>query len=599
VAASADFRVAGKTLGAHDETQPASAALQHDIHFIPEVFETPMNEAASFDAMLQCNLLEVFCEALGAAIFVTDKLDEISFASIRLLHLFPIRESAIAPGGRARDLYGALYDAGLRFGDGERPGIGGREDWIAERIASAWKERVDRIEQAGQDRWIRIVSRRFSSGLGFVVIQDVTEHKKKEILLRTEQERVKLTEDILDTLPVAVAVKDRNLNYVAVNQEFCRLIGTTQDAILGHGTWDALAPELAGRVEQMDWQLLSNGEPGLAHIIHTRPDGQTFELERRARRLGKPGSHYIAVSLTEEAKRQEDRGETIDRFEAALTPAAAAPIATRRPLRNVLFLTETPQHDHALKLALRAHDTDLCYIRDVPEFAAFLPAARAAAVAIDFVIIDRHFDPAAFNIAAAHRLNFRMLPDGASESRALAEILKALPQHERQTLEAPPIEPPALLTDGQADDAGDDALLGPAGLEVLAIEDNPVNRMVLEQMLGSLSVRFRIAGSGAEGLADFSEHAPLLVLADTTLPDMPIADLVLALRRVDPSAALIAIIPRESEELHRQAQAIGFDHSLSKPLSAEVLGSLVPDLLEERTRIHAGAGAPSRGILPT
>ena len=57
-----------------------------------------MNDAASFDAILQCNLLEVFCEALGAAIFVTDKLDEISFASIRLLHLFPIRESAIAPG---------------------------------------------------------------------------------------------------------------------------------------------------------------------------------------------------------------------------------------------------------------------------------------------------------------------------------------------------------------------------------------------------------------------------------------------------------------------------------------------------------------------
>jgi PAS domain S-box-containing protein len=592
VAASADFRVTGKMLGARNETQPASAALQHDIQFRPEVFETPMNEAASFDAMLQCNLLEVFCEALGAAIFVTDKLDEISFASIRLLHLFQIRESAIAPGGRARDLYGALYDAGLRFGDNERPGIAGRENWIAERIASAWKERVDKIEQAGPDRWMRVVSRRFSSGLGFVVIQDVTEQRKKEILLRAEQERVKLTEDILDTLPVAVAVKDRNLNYVAVNQEFCRLIGTTQEAILGQGTWQALSPELAGRVEQMDWQLLSNGEPGLAHIVHTRPDSETFALERRARRLGKPGSHYIAVSLTEEARRTEDRGETIDSFEAVLTPAPSPQTAVTRPTRNVLFLTETQRHDQALKLALRAHDTDLCYIRDVPEFAAFLPAADAAHIAIDLVIIDQDFDPLAYNIAAANHLNFRMLPEGATESRALAEILNALPQ-QRQSLVAPSIEPPDSAIDEQAESLPVEQASGSAGLDVLAIEDNPINRMVLEQMLGSLSVNFRIAGSAAEGLADCAEHAPRLVLSDTTLPDMSIHDLALGLRRIDPSAVLIALVARESEEHHNQAKAAGFDYSLSKPLSAEALGALVPDLLAAETKSHAGPAAPS------
>lgn len=573
-------------LGAHNETQPASAALQHDIHFIPEAVETPMNEAASFDAMLQCNLLEVFCEALGAAIFVTDKRDEISFASIRLLHLFPIRESAIAPGGRARELYGALYDAGLRFGENERPGLGGREDWIAERIACAWKERVDKIEQAGPDRWIRIVSRRFSSGLGFVVIQDVTEHKKKEILLRNEQDRVKLTEDILDTLPVAVAVKDRNLNYVAVNQEFCRLIGTTQDAILGRGTWDALEPELAGRIEQMDWQLLSNGEPGLAHIVHTRPDGRSFELERRARRLGKPGSHFIAVSLTEEAKRGEDRGETVNGFEAALT-APALPPTSPRPLRNVLFLTETKRHDQALKLALRAHDVDLCYVRDVPEFAAFLPAADAAGIAIDLVIIDPAFDPAAFNIAAANRVNFRMLPDGAGESRALAEILNALPR-QRHSLAAPSIEPPQPLTEEPTQSFPMETVDGSVGLDVLAVEDNPVNRMVLEQMLSSLAVSFRISGSAADGLADCAEHAPRLVLSDTTLPDMSTADFALGLRRIDPSSVLIALVPRDSEEYHHQARTAGFDYSLSKPLSAESLGALIPDLLATETKNLAG-----------
>lgn len=555
-----------------------------------------MNDAASFDAILQCNLLEVFCEALGAAIFVTDKLDEISFASIRLLHLFPIRESAIAPGGRARDLYGALHDAGCRFGNGEHPAVGGREDWIAERIACAWKERVDKIEQVGPDRWMRIVSRRFSSGLGFVVIQDVSEQKKKENLLRIEQERVKLTEEILDTLPVAVAVKDRNLDYVAVNQEFCRLIGRSQDALLGNGSWDALTPDLAGRIEQMDWQLLSSGEPALAHITHTRPDGTTVPLRRRAHRLGRPGSHFIAVSLTEESGSDEGRG------------AAAEPIGTHDaashlhgagagPLRNVLILGEGRNHGHGLKLALRAHGIDLCHVRDVLEFAALLPAARAAGLAIDLAMIEFDFDPAAFNVAAAAGLDFRMLPRDADDSAVLAEILGALARSAPSRSDPPPaedtVQPGRMARPADRRETAGMAEERVAALDVLAVEDNPINRMVLEQMLGSLSLTFRIVATAAEGLVECAAHAPRFVLADTTLPDMEVADFALGLRRIDPARPLVALIPSDSEDLHRQARIAGFDHSLSKPLSAEALGLIAAELVSGRPDISRTPDNPA------
>jgi hypothetical protein len=68
-----------------------------------------MNDAASYDAIMQCNLLEVFCEALGAAIFVTDKLDrhQLSPASDCSISS-PSANPPSPPGGRARDLYGAL-----------------------------------------------------------------------------------------------------------------------------------------------------------------------------------------------------------------------------------------------------------------------------------------------------------------------------------------------------------------------------------------------------------------------------------------------------------------------------------------------------------
>jgi PAS domain S-box-containing protein len=552
-----------------------------------------MNDAASFDAILQCNLLEVFCEALGAAIFVTDKLDEISFASIRLLHLFPIRESAIAPGGRARDLYGALHDAGLRFGTGNPTPALGREEWIAERVACAWRERVDKIEQAGPDRWIRIVSRRFSSGLGFVVIQDVSEQKKKEELLRLEQERVKLTEEILDTLSVAVAVKDRNLDYVAVNQEFCRALGTTREALLGRRSWDALAPDLAGRLEQMDWHLLSTGEPSCASIIHTRPDGETVNLERRAVRLGKPGSPYIAVSLAGTTGRAAGSDPSEATPGAGLLQMTPHPVETPESFRNVLHLTHSTEPGQALKLALRAHGIDLCHIVDAKEFATFLPAARAAGIRIDLVVIDFEFDAAAFNIASAADIEFRMLAQSTGDSAIMAQILGALPptaavpsrEAERSNRRAEVSHhdlAPRSRTDG-ADCA----------LDILAVEDNALNRMVLDQMLGGLDLNVQIVPTAGEALAVCRARSPRIVLADMTLPDREIADLARDLRRLDPSRPLVAMVSANTTECHQHARSIGFDESLSKPLSAEALAALLGQRLALAEMPLSAAGHPS------
>ena len=163
----------------------------------------------------------------------------------------------------------------------------------------------------------------------------------------------------------------------------------------------------------------------------------------------------------------------------------------------------------------------------------------------------------------------------------MAEILTALPQLPRRPLEAPSIEPPPLLEEPAAALAEPESLQ-PAGLDVLAVEDNPVNRMVLEQILGSISVSFRIAGSAADGLADYAASMARVVLSDTTLPDMSATDFVLGVRKIDPSAVLVALVPADTEENHRKARAAGFDYSLSKPLSAEALDALVPDLIAAR-----------------
>ncbi|MDB5555987.1 MAG: two component sensor kinase [Rhizobium sp.] len=543
-----------------------------------------MNDAASFDAIMQCNLLEVFCEALGAAIFVTDKLDQVTFASIRLLHFYPIRQTAIEPGSRARDLYGSMFDAGCRFGQSGKQGGRTRDEWIAERTAVAWKERVDTIEQAGPDRWVRIVSRRFSSGLGFVVMQDVSEQKKKENLLRAEQERVKLTEEILDTLPVAVAVKDRNLHFVAVNQQFAELAQLPAESILGRCSWDIVDAELAGRMEQADWQLLANGEAQTDEVTVKRSDGSAVIFERHARRVGRPGNHFITMSLKQTTgqaiatKAPEAIPAPRPAAAAAATPPAPQPREeARHPSgsRKVLYLIGGHYTGHGLTLGLAAHDVELCLIRDEQEFTSFVPAAAAAGVAIDFVLIDGDFAPSAFNIVANAGLDFRMIPAGSEDATALSEILRSLGAREQKNPQRAPRNATSPLAQSPAASTPCAKAEPDNRLDVLAVEDNPVNRMALEQILESLELRFTTVASGRDAIAAALTGRPRLVLADLTLPDMDIEELARSLSRSNAGLPIIGLMPADDETNRRKCEAAALVDCIAKPLSPDALDVII------------------------
>jgi PAS domain S-box-containing protein len=557
-----------------------------------------MNDAASFDAIMQCNLLEVFCEALGAAIFVTDKLDQVTFASIRLLHFFPLRQTAIEPGSRARDLYGALYDAGCRFGHGT--GKATRDEWIAERIATAWKERVDAIEQTGPDRWVRIVSRRFSSGLGFIVMQDVSEQKKKENLLRCEQERVRLTEEILDCLPLPVAIKDRNLHFVAVNKEFCEIVQAAPEQVLGKSIWDVAVPDVARHMEEADWQLLSSGGSQESEVAFGRDDTRSAVLRQHSRRVGRPGNHFISMSVLDaRSTAAADTEPVAGAPRRAMVPPplvpAVADIVNPDPYqasarasssKNVLYLVGSHYGGHALALGLGAHGIDLCLIRDEQEFAAFIPAAQEAGVTIDFVLIDSDFSPAAFNIAAKAGLDFSMLAPGSEDSTALAEILRNLNgRTQARPVHAP--RPPETIQAPRVAAIGETA---PAEtrLDVLAVEDNVVNRMALEQILESLGFHFAVVASGKEAISAVMTRGPRLVLADLTLPDMGIDELAGALRRADGALPVIGLMPCDNEMNRHRCTAAGLVDCIAKPLSPEALDLVLREhLLADRKSMAA------------
>lgn len=537
-----------------------------------------MNDAASFDAIMQCNLLEVFCEALDAAIFVTDKLDEVSFASVRLMHLFPVGQNAIIPGTRARDLYGALFDAGCRFGAPGAYKDRQREDWIAERVAVSWKERSDTIEASGQDRWFRIVSRRFSSGLGLTVIQEVSEHKKKEHQWRLDLERIRMTEEILDMLPIAVAVKDRNLNFAAVNQQFCKMARVTPEGVLGRGIWDMFESELAGSIEEADWHLLATGEDRETIIVVDRPETGPVSFLHRARRVGKPGSHYISMSFDEfpvdpEARTAIPNLQWKPGVQKKLTAAENSDASLLREgrkyakLHRVVYV-QTGNETTPLVAEAALHGIELCVIRSENEFTAFLPALEEAGITLDLVVIDPHAGFVFATLSAKHGIRHRILSPGAN---VMESIIGAL-DHPRRTA------PPSAATGG-ASQAPPTAAVKSHDIDVLAVEDNPVNRLVVEQILESLGLNFLVAATGGEAIDRVAECRPRIILVDATLPDMEIDVFVRRLkaalgeRRVQPP--VIGIISSDGTDQRLACRVAGMADAVAKPLSPEAVDRIL------------------------
>jgi len=117
--------------------------------------------------------------------------------------------------------------------------------------------------------------------------------------------------------------------------------------------------------------------------------------------------------------------------------------------------------------------------------------------------------------------------------------------------------------DGSAGDAE-----SPAGV-VLYVEDNPVNLLLVEQLLARWSrVHLVQAEDGASGIELMRSLRPDLVLLDMQLPDMDGLAVLRALR-ADPATrdlTVIALSANAMPELMKQARALGAADYWTKPL---------------------------------
>ncbi|MDB9526882.1 PAS domain-containing protein [Oscillatoria sp. CS-180] len=150
-----------------------------------------------------------------------------------------------------------------------------------QRAASGDKVRYDARIRLGPDRFITIdfalvplfdadgqVEYLIPSGV------DITERIQAEASLQENQVKLRQQlaelEAIYQTAPIGLAVFDRDLRFVRINQRLAEMNGPSAEAHLGY-TIRELLPDLADEAEQFLFPILQNGEP----LLNVEIEGET------------------------------------------------------------------------------------------------------------------------------------------------------------------------------------------------------------------------------------------------------------------------------------------------------------------------------------
>ena len=123
---------------------------------------------------------------------------------------------------------------------------------------------------------------------------------------------------------------------------------------------------------------------------------------------------------------------------------------------------------------------------------------------------------------------------------------------------------------------------GQAGLDVLVVEDNPVNQWVIRRLLDDLGHQPTLVESGAAAIERCRQARYDLILMDIQLPGMDGYLTAAAIRSMTAGAGrripIIALTAHADPEAVAKCQEAGMDGCLSKPVEASELADLLGTL---------------------
>lgn len=128
-------------------------------------------------------------------------------------------------------------------------------------------------------------------------------------------------------------------------------------------------------------------------------------------------------------------------------------------------------------------------------------------------------------------------------------------------------------------------------MKILFIEDDPMNRRVVRDMLVVTGLPLYEAGGGVEGIAKLERERDYdVVLLDLRMPGMDGFDVIRALRGRDDELANIPIIivtADVAEGIEEECKATGADEVLFKPIAMQSLYDTIAAVIIARANPDA------------
>ncbi|MFZ5608323.1 MAG: ATP-binding protein [Pseudomonadota bacterium] len=145
------------------------------------------------------------------------------------------------------------------------------------------------------------------------------------------------------------------------------------------------------------------------------------------------------------------------------------------------------------------------------------------------------------------------------------------------------------------DSAAPPALLAMPQARILVAEDNPLNQMVIKQLLAFPNLDVSFVADGRQAVEQAREGTFDLILMDIRMPVMDGKAATQAIRRLPGKAArvpIIALTADAMEDDRRKALGAGFDDYVTKPIDEDILIAVIAKHLSVAAPDGSGQASP-------